>query len=152
VSTTIAPAGPDAAALLAALHAEAFPADPWNETAMARLLAMPGAFALIAAQDDEPAGLVLARVAADAAEIVTLGVAAARTRRGIGRSLVTAAAAEARARGAARLFLEVAATNGAARRLYERLGFREVGRRRRYYPDGTDALLLARTLSPPCAA
>jgi ribosomal-protein-alanine N-acetyltransferase len=152
VTTTIAPAGADAAALLAALHQVAFPADPWNDSAMARLLAMPGAFALIAMQAAEPAGFVLARVAADEAEIVTLGVAPAHARRGIGRHLLAAAAAEAARRGAARLFLEVADTNHAARRLYTAGGFREAGRRRRYYPDGTDAVVLARPLSPPSSA
>ncbi|TQF76591.1 ribosomal-protein-alanine acetyltransferase, partial [Elioraea sp. Yellowstone] len=60
-----------------------------------------------------------------------------------------AAAAEAQARGAGRLFLEVAVGNAAARRLYGRLGFREVGQRRGYYPDGADALVLALALSPP---
>lgn len=152
MTTAIAPAGSDQAALLAALHEAAFPAAPWSHAAMARLLAMPGAFALVATLDDEPAGFVLARVAADEAEIVTLGVAPAHARRGIGRHLLAATAAEAAQRGAARLFLEVAETNLAARRLYAAGGFREVGRRRRYYPDGADAVVLARALTPPSAA
>lgn len=149
MSIAIAPAGAAAAGLLAALHQAAFPAAPWNEPAMARLLAMPGAFALIATLDAEPAGFVLARVAADEAEIVTLGVAPARTRRGIGRHLLAATAHEAARRGAARLFLEVAEANLAARCLYAADGFREAGRRRRYYPDGSDAVVLARPLTPP---
>jgi len=152
VTAAIVPAGPGDAALLAALHGAAFPADPWSEGAMARLLAMPGAIALIATRDREPAGFVLARVAADEAEIVTLGVAPSRTRQGVGRSLLAAAAAEAAKRGATRLFLEVAATNRAARRLYAAAGFREAGRRRRYYTDGADAVVLARPLSPPSSA
>jgi ribosomal-protein-alanine N-acetyltransferase len=152
VSITIAPVGDEAVALLARLHAAAFPAEPWNEAAFAGLLAMRGAFALVAAQDGTPAGLVLARVAADEAEIVTLGVVPQARRRGIGRQLAAAAAAGAAERGAARLFLEVAAANDAARRLYDTLGFQEIGRRPRYYPDGADAVVLARPLSPPCAA
>lgn len=149
MTAAIAPAGPDKAALLAALHEAAFPADPWSDSAMARLIAMPGAFALIATADDEPVGFVLARVAADEAEIVTLGVVPARARQGIGRHLLAAAAAEAGRRGAIRLFLEVAETNDAARRLYAADGFHEAGRRRRYYPDGTDAVVLARPLNRP---
>ncbi|MFA4893699.1 GNAT family N-acetyltransferase, partial [Brevundimonas sp.] len=54
---------------------------------------------------------------------------------------------EAAARGARRLFLEVAEDNEAARALYGRAGFSEAGRRPRYYAraDGSrrDALLLA---------
>lgn len=151
MSVTIAPVGAEAAALLADLHAEAFPADRWDAASFVRLLAMPGAFALIVARHGAPAGLMLARVAADEAEIVTLGVVPCARRQGIGRSLATAAAARAAELGAARLFLEVAAANEAALSLYRQLGFREVGRRPRYYPDGTDAIVLARPLSPPCA-
>lgn len=152
MSRTITAAGADAAGLLAALHAEAFPHDPWSEDAMTRLLAMPGAFAVLAVENDDPAGLVLARVAADEAEIVTLGVVPRFSRRGIGRRLVSAAVDRAASLGAARLFLEVGTGNLAARGLYDALGFREVGRRPGYYADGEDAVVLARPLSPPCAA
>ena len=38
--------------------------------------------------------------------------------------------------------LEVAASNMAAIALYERLGFRQVGRRKGYYADGEDACLM----------
>ena len=46
-------------------------------------------------------------------------------------------------------FLEVATSNVAARGLYGRAGFEAVGLRRRYYADGTDALVLRRTLMLP---
>ena len=46
------------------------------------------------------------------------------------------------------MFLEVAVTNDAARALYVRHGFTEAGLRRRYYTDGTDALILRSTLPP----
>jgi ribosomal-protein-alanine N-acetyltransferase len=59
---------------------------------------------------------------------------------------------EAGRRGAGALFLEVAGANAAARALYARMGFRDVGRRRRYYADGTDALVMRAALNPPCAA
>ena len=47
-----------------------------------------------------------------------------------------------RARGVATIFLDVSERNVPARHLYERAGYREVGRRRRYYADGADALLM----------
>jgi ribosomal-protein-alanine N-acetyltransferase len=49
-------------------------------------------------------------------------------------------------RGAACLFLEVSEVNAPARALYARAGAEEVGRRRRYYSDGSDALVLRITL------
>jgi ribosomal-protein-alanine N-acetyltransferase len=56
--------------------------------------------------------------------------------------------ADAARRGAREMFLEVAEGNAAARALYAGLGAAEAGRRRRYYPDGSDALVLRLALSP----
>ena len=130
---------------LAALHAAAFPA-PWDAAAFAALSAQPGVLALV--EDD---GFILIRVVADEAEILTLAVRPEARRRGLGARLVAAAAARAAALGAERLFLEVAQDNAAARGLYARSGFAEVGRRRGYYarPGATavDALTLALNLS-----
>lgn len=128
---------------LAALHAAAFPpAQAWGANAIALLLAMPGAFGVWR----DGAGLVLARMAATEAEILTIAVAPETRRRGHGAALLGEATAVARARGAAAMFLEVAADNAAALALYAREGFVEVGRRRRYYADGADALVLRRDL------
>ena len=135
--------GPGAAPLLAALHAACFSrGQVWNEPAMAELLLMPGCFALAEAD-----GLALARVAADEAELLTIGVLPQARRQGVGLALLRAAATEAARLGALRLFLEVALANTPARALYAQAGLVEVGRRRRYYPDGDDALVLAVPLS-----
>ena len=106
-------------------------------------VALPGAFGLWR----EAAGLVLARMAADEAEILTFGVAPNARRRGHGAALLRGAVDGARARGAGAMFLEVAAGNAPALALYAREGFAEVGRRRRYYSDGADALVLRRDLA-----
>ncbi len=132
-------ASPAHAAALAAIHAAAFPpAESWDAAAMARLLAMPGVFGLI----DPAGGCVLARVAADEAEILTLAVAPGQQRHGVGRRLLQHAGGRAAALGAATLFLEVSAGNGPALALYDAAGFAACGRRRKYYPDGSDALVL----------
>jgi ribosomal-protein-alanine N-acetyltransferase len=125
----------------AAIHASAFAADwdqRWDRQAFAELLAMPGAFGLMAqpADADQAAGLVLVRVAADEAEIVTLAVLPERRRQGLGFALMRRAESEARGRGAGRLFLEVAEDNFAARKLYADLGFATVGKRPAYYARG----------------
>ncbi len=44
--------------------------------------------------------------------------------------------------------LEVRRSNARARRLYRRLGFREVGCRKHYYPDQEDAMLLSLEIQP----
>ena len=139
-------AGPSAAAALAALHAAVFPpGDAWDTAAFAAQLALPGVFARL----DLRGGLVLARATGEEAEILTLAVLPAARRAGLGRALLAAAAAEAAARGARALFLEVAAGNQPARALYVAAGFVAVGLRRRYYPDGQDALVLRAMITPP---
>jgi ribosomal-protein-alanine N-acetyltransferase len=133
---------------LAAIHAEAFDA-PWDAQTVKALLGAPGVMALADGED----GFLLIRVVADEAEILTLATRTAARRRGVGWRLVLAAAAQASRCGAQRLFLEVAADNGEALRLYRRANFMQAGLRKGYYsrPGGerVDALVLARALEPP---
>jgi [ribosomal protein S18]-alanine N-acetyltransferase len=88
-------------------------------------------------------------VAAGEAEVLTVAVRPAARRAGLGRSLMRALVAEAAGRGAAELFLEVSETNAAARALYAGLGAAQAGRRPRYYPDGSDALVLRLDITRP---
>jgi ribosomal-protein-alanine N-acetyltransferase len=128
---------------LAALHAASFPPrEAWGADAMGLMLRMPGAFGLWRPGE----GFVLARAIAGEAEILTLAVAPEARRRGLGAELMAGALAQAAARGAAAMLLEVAADNAAALGLYLGLGFSQVGRRRRYYADGRDALVLKLSL------
>jgi ribosomal-protein-alanine N-acetyltransferase len=64
-------------------------------------------------------------------------------RRGIGRELLLVVFDRAHAEGARKATLEVRASNGPARQLYETLGFRPAGVRRGYYTNPTeDAVIL----------
>jgi ribosomal-protein-alanine N-acetyltransferase len=93
--------------------------------------------------------MLLARLAADEAEVLTVAVVPERRQQGLGAALIKAAAEEARSKGAVRLFLEVSTRNPAARGLYQQLGFAQVGRRAGYYADGSDALVLSKDLTVP---
>ena len=128
----------------ALIHAAAFPpAEVWGADAIGLMLDLPGTFGII-----RPGlGFIMARVAADEAEVLTLAVRPEARRQGVGAGLLATALAGAVARGAGSMFLEVSERNPAARVLYGSAGFSEVGRRRRYYPDGADALVLRRSLS-----
>jgi ribosomal-protein-alanine N-acetyltransferase len=80
---------------------------------------------------------------ADEVHVTNLAVDPGWRGEGVGRLLLGTLLAHHRALGARRAFLEVRPANVEARRLYETLGFREVGRRRGYYVDtGEDALLM----------
>lgn len=148
MALTFSPANP---ALLAALHAACFDA-PWTEDEFGKLLAGPGVTALLAAEGDEPVGFVLARRAADEAEIVTIGVKPTARQRGVARALLDYQLRDLRGAGAIACFIEVAQSNAAALRLYEATEFRPAGQRRNYYERGNgsreDALVLRRDLKP----
>jgi ribosomal-protein-alanine N-acetyltransferase len=128
----------------ARLHARAFPpGEAWGAQAIALMLDLPGCFGILRPDS----GFVLARVAADEAEILTLAVVPEARRTGLGGALLAEAMAASVLRGARAMFLEVSEANQAARALYGAAGFAEVGRRRRYYADGSDALVLRRGFS-----
>lgn len=129
---------------MAAIHALAFPAhQTWGADALSLQLGLPGAFGFM----DGPAGFILARVAADEAEILTLAVLPACQRQGVATRLLQAATTRARRFGAQAMLLEVAEANVAGRALYAAAGFAQVGRRRGYYAPGVDALVLRLALS-----
>ena len=135
--------GAEAAALMAEMHAESFAANQaWGVSAITLMLGLPGHFGLLAVRQDAPLGFALGRVQADQAEILTIAVRPGARGQGVGRALLHGLLAEAAKRGALELFLEVAEPNAAARALYAGAGAKEVGRRRRYYADGADALVL----------
>ena len=82
-------------------------------------------------------------VVLDEMHILNLAVHPEHRRRGLARQLLAEGLAQARTLGAELAWLEVRTSNLAARSLYESFGFREVGRRPRYYDDTQeDALLL----------
>lgn len=129
---------------MAAAHALAFEAS-WREDEFEDLLEGEGIYGFLA-QDDEPLGVILCRVAIDEVEILTLGVTPAARRNGVAQALMVASLGAARQRGAAQAFLEVAVDNEAAIALYERLGFHRAGKRLYYYDRGEagrmDALVM----------
>jgi ribosomal-protein-alanine N-acetyltransferase len=128
--------------ILARLHADAFE-KPWDAAHMTTLLAGPGVFAQIAEGDDGPIGFILARTAADEAEVLTLAVEPQHWRQGVGSALVAGAAGAAVVFGARSLFLEVAADNVEALGLYRKRGFVAVGHRKGYYDQGAaDAVVM----------
>jgi ribosomal-protein-alanine N-acetyltransferase len=114
----------------------------WTADALRRQLVADTAASLVATDRSDVVGHVLTTVAADEAEVLTLAVAPARRRGGAGAALMHAVMIEWGSRGVRQAFLEVRVDNRPARALYEALGFREVGRRRAYYGDGTDALVM----------
>jgi ribosomal-protein-alanine N-acetyltransferase len=94
---------------------------------------------MVAESETEVAGFVLFRVVAGEGELLNVAVAPEHRRCGVARGLWSAI--EARA---GLWHLEVRASNAAAIRFYEELGFTRVGEREGYYADGETATLYTR--------
>ena len=93
------------------------------------------------------AGLVGLWFVMDEAHVVIIGNRPADRRKGIGELLLIAAMEAAIRRGARLVTLEVRSSNKAARALYYKYGFREVGVRKRYYADNNEDAVIMTT--PP---
>ncbi len=106
---------------------------PWSRTSFRNLLGRNDAHLWVALIDGEIVGYAVVWHVLREAELGNLAVARKWRRLGLGQRLLDWALAEAGGRGAERVFLEVRESNETAHQLYERRGFRPVGRRRRYY-------------------
>jgi ribosomal-protein-alanine N-acetyltransferase len=148
-------AGADDLAAIMAIESSTFGSDAWSEAAMLTDLINRHTYYLVAFHPETPGlvegyGGLLAPVGSGESDIQTIAVAESARRQGLGRILMQALIAEARARRATSLFLEVRADNPAAQQLYLSLGFDEIAVRPQYYqPDGVDAKIMRLTIAEP---
>jgi ribosomal-protein-alanine N-acetyltransferase len=147
----VRPAAPGDALALAALDGLVNPS-PWTQSQFAGACSGHAdgmERALVAECGGQPEGFVVYSGVLDEVCIHNIAVRPALQGRGLGRLLLTAVLARARDDGARRCFLEVRASNLAARALYDRLGFRPDGVRKNYYPTAAgreDAVLMSMQL------
>ena len=125
---------------------------PWSRAFFEKELSTPFARLVVAVDEVAPRPAIVGYTCrwrvTDEVHLLNVAVHPERRGRSIGRLLVEAVIVEARDTGAAVLFLEVRAGNVVARRLYRRLGFRDLGVRRSYYGPGQDAIVMELRLDP----
>jgi [ribosomal protein S18]-alanine N-acetyltransferase len=143
---TLRPATSADAPALTALEDELFGVDAWSEVAVLDGLEGPGRHAVVAVDDDEVVGYAVTMRSADLADLQRIGVRPDHRRQGVARTLLDEALAHARDEGATRMLLEVSARNTDALAFYAAADFVEIDRRRRYYRDGSDAVVMRRSL------
>ncbi len=126
---------------LLALQAECFGVEAWTRGMIAEELDRPGGTFLVAG---EPiVAFACGWTVLDELHLLQIAVVPEARRRGLASRLHAALFDAVRPRPLA-AWLEVRADNDGAIGFYERLGWWAVGRRSRYYADGTDALVLRR--------
>lgn len=127
------------------LERASFPTDAWSEAMMREELSSPHGWYTVDVEAGNLVGYAGLRAVARAkdADVQTIAIAEAARGRGRGRALLQALLEEAVRREIADVFLEVRADNPVAQALYESEGFREIGRKARYYqPDDVDAVVM----------
>jgi ribosomal-protein-alanine N-acetyltransferase len=111
--------------------------------------ASPQRLILVAIKDGSTVviGFLVARHVALEWELENIVVATEARGKGIGTHLLAQLLSRAQMSQSDAVFLEVRDSNTAARRLYEKMGFTETGRRNRYYSSPVeDAVLYRKTL------
>ena len=132
---------------MAQTHAEAFEfIRPWSAHEFSELIASPTCFVVSNAHC-----FALARIIADEAELLTIATHPGHQRQGLAKVVMDSLHSQLQTRGAAQIFLEVAAPNLGALALYESLEYQQVGRRKAYYTptsggEALDAIVMKRKL------
>ena len=129
------------------IESDSFP-HPWSRTHFLDELHSPHSFPLVAlSQDGRVIGYICPMLLMDEGHILNVAVRREARGSGVGRILVETVMRECLERGAAFISLEVRPSNVSAIRLYAALGFIETGRRKKYYENGEDALLMEYTFN-----
>lgn len=116
-----------------ALECSVFPY-PWSRANFSDSLASGYDAWTVRDAAGELAGYYLLMYAVDEAHLLDVAVAAGRQGRGLGRHLLERIGARAREQGMVSVLLEVRPSNERALAVYRRYGYREIGRRKGYYP------------------
>ena len=133
---------PEHVAQVAALEKICF-SDPWSEKSVASELDNKLAFWLVATEGETVAGYIGSQTVLDETDMMNVAVHPDFRRQGIAEALVNELVENLKKMGSHCLTLEVRASNAPAIALYEKLGFREIGRRKNYYRNPReDALIL----------
>ena len=145
---TLREATVDDVPVVAALDALLFGPDAWNDEQVREEITGEGRRAWVAG--NPVTGYVVTWQAGDVVDLQRIGVHPGRRRQGLAHALLAEAVSAAktdRAARADRMLLEVSAANSGALAFYAAEGFVEIDRRRRYYRDGSDAVVMRLPLS-----
>jgi len=123
------------------------PGIAYSRREMKWYLRLPGADCLVSESDGGIAGFVITERENDLGHVITLDVAEAQRRRGIGTALIAAAEARMFEAGVRQVSLETATNNLAAIAFWKKHGYRTVGVLKSYYPENLDAYDMCKSLS-----
>lgn len=128
-----------------------FPEDPWSWRLFQEALENETSGSLVAEKADGTVlGYIVYTCVLDEGGVDNLAVAAKARRQGIATALLEAFHRAGRERNLSYLLLEVRPSNGEAAALYEKMGYRAVGRRKNYYRNPREDAIIMRLELTPC--
>ena len=128
--------------LLAPIDAAQHFSAHWSAAQTESEIAHPAGRVLVCEEQGTILGFIAFRCAAGEGEVFNLAVEPAHVRKGAGYLLVTGALEEMRQANTTRATLEVNEHNVAALALYRKTGFSVLGRRKKFYNNAEDALIM----------
>ncbi|MCR5681485.1 MAG: ribosomal protein S18-alanine N-acetyltransferase [Clostridiales bacterium] len=145
---TVRPASADELPAILAIEDASFTC-PWSEESFREAFEAENIAIYAAHRDGVLVGFSCLLAIGEEAEILNIASSPAVRRSGVGQALLSRMIGEAAAKGVTELYLEVRDSNAAARSLYRKNGFTEIGIRRHYYiKPREDAILMKKTLVP----
>ncbi|KRF18945.1 hypothetical protein ASG90_03400 [Nocardioides sp. Soil797] len=129
------------------LEGELFGTESWDADTLLDDLEREGRRFVVFEDDFEVVGYAITMLAGDLTDLARIGVHPSRQREGIAAALLDHVIDAAREDGADRMLLEVSAVNPEALAFYAATGFEHIDTRTRYYKDGSDALVMRRSLT-----
>ena len=118
----------------------------YSKTTLRYFLALSSAECLLAVEGNDIAGFILSELDGPLAHIITLDVAEAHRRSGVGSLLLIAAENSLSTHGVRTIFLETAANNHAAVNFWTRHGYIKEGILKRYYLNRIDGYEMRKPL------
>lgn len=132
------------------LEDDLFGAEAWDADTLLDDLEREGRRFVVVEDDGEVVGYAITILSGDVVDLARIGVHPSRQREGIAVGLLDHLLDAAREDGADRMLLEVSAVNPEALAFYAACDFQQIDLRTRYYKDGSDAIVMRRSLGPSC--
>lgn len=115
--------------------------DAWPESAFRNLM-IQSRTSWVALVGKDVAGYLVTQWVLDEIHILNIAVADKFRRKGLAAAMMEFLINSGKKRNSRDIYLEVRTSNEAARALYDRFGFEPLGKRKSYYADGEDAMVL----------
>lgn len=121
-------------------------ADGWTEDMIASGFEHERLNAFSVKEGAQIIGVITYSIAGDTADIEDVVVDANHRRKGVATALVNAVVDSVKMESVCKIFLEVREGNEGAIAFYKTQNFVEINKRKNYYPDGENALIMVKEL------